>query len=123
MTDVAFLEEIIPGKPPGNDFSSTFGCKSYGLTRIPANWRPAGLAISIGAYRRYRASGTTGVQSFFSEHWHTIAHWIDRAGGHGPLLMRSSGANETVQDRGRYLSVLVEISSVENLATELARFV
>lgn len=86
---------------------SSFGSKATGLSRIPEQWTAPFLCFD--------PDDLSGSNDDFKEISRNIIQYF----GNFPTIIRSSAAAETLADRGRFHSELLEIPSLESIANAI----
>lgn len=83
------------------------GEKAYGLACLPKSWTPAWFILSSECFRDYSGAKTESEKSEILSAWNErcvkIIESSDLAASEN-LIVRSSGVNETLQDRGKFYS-------------------
>ncbi len=78
-----------------------FGCKSAGLGGIPDAWTPKYMSVSRDLFDHWKKTGAVLASVPDVDRWLAANRAIASAG----YIVRSSGVEESLQDRGRFLSL------------------
>ncbi|WP_298257564.1 hypothetical protein [uncultured Litoreibacter sp.] len=80
--------------------SQRFGAKAAGLTTLPSQWTPEFRLIRIDFHKNWLETGELEA-GILQE----VADWQVQLGE--DVIVRSSGVNETIDDRGKYRSIII----------------
>jgi predicted house-cleaning noncanonical NTP pyrophosphatase (MazG superfamily) len=94
------------------EIANIYGAKAAGLFLLPPTWVPTFLAVLTELYNKWRETGKLD-DTIFSD----ILLWIANTKAKR-LIVRSSGRNERITDRGKYRSVIA--SGVDRISIEAA---
>lgn len=86
------------------DFRAEFGSKAWGLTRLPAVWQPDTTIICSQISKFIDSADDKLRREFFES---VISH-IERTHNSASVIVRSSATQETLLDRGRFLSLQLD---------------
>jgi predicted house-cleaning noncanonical NTP pyrophosphatase (MazG superfamily) len=109
MTDsVIFSEDAAPNEwIESQPLKLEFGPKAATLTAVPRAWTPPFVLVSASVF----AANSVGGQALLDLGEQVVTRIRELAGITGRIYVRSSVIGETIWDRGRYRSVLVDLAS------------
>jgi len=81
----------------------TYGVKAAGLSFIPAAWRLDFAALSISPNQLWK----TGSPISSHEEIVALEEWLAQR-SYDRLILRSSGTHETISDRGKFTSIVIQ---------------
>lgn len=85
------------------EITGTYGVKAAGLSFIPPAWRLDFAALSIASNRLWKEGKSIAT----SEEVAALEKWLNER-SYERLILRSSGTDETISDRGKFTSVVVQ---------------
>lgn len=96
--------------------ATKYGVKAAGLAFLPPLWRLEFAAISVAVHKAWRAGADLDADPEIEK----LKEWLsDRS--FERIILRSSGSSETLQDRGKFRSRILERSwDNQKLITEIA---
>jgi hypothetical protein len=112
------------------DFISFYGLKAAGLSLIPSHWTPPYFLISTLLYKRYKdrrihAADPNPIDILNQEEQDLLKDGLDSVIGddNEQVYIRSSAIQESINDRGRYNSIICkgEINELIRHMLELYR--
>lgn len=79
-----------------------YGAKAAGLSFLPLEWRLPFCGLSVSAHETWKSGRSVARHADFKDLW----NWLQE---HGikDVIIRSSGAGETLYDRGKFVSRVV----------------
>ncbi|MDP2698700.1 nucleoside triphosphate pyrophosphohydrolase [Thalassospira sp.] len=124
----SYPEEIIKDLAPeisGGSFSFStfqnvskiFGAKAAGLILLPSTWVPTFIVVPVSFYEKWKEK-----PNCLSDLVNEIFEWAEKS-NIPKVIIRSSGRNETIADRGKYTSIEVgdakDIKQLEDVIAEV----
>ncbi|MGJ0503512.1 MAG: hypothetical protein ACR65X_07140 [Methylocystis sp.] len=86
-----------------------FGGKTLGLLNIPISWRPPAVFISGELFKRWQSAGSVLDANLRKELGFELEQAISTVGIE--VILRSSASDETIRERGQFLSRHVVLST------------
>ena len=109
------LNRLDAGKTKPADLEAvraTYGAKAAGLLSLPPYWTPQFIAIPTSLYSKWRAKGSkiSKALNFAAINLETYLRKFHEL-GFDQVIVRSSAADEDMNDRGRFISLVQEKSA------------
>lgn len=81
-----------------------YGDKAAGLAMLPPAWTPPFVGIPINVHEMWKSQNKVDLSAYQGE----LTDWLETFARDSPLLLRSSGAGESLKDRGSLLTLRLE---------------
>jgi hypothetical protein len=96
-----------------SEFLAHYGQKACGLCLLPPAWVPPFFLIPVSGYLVWKAESEPGLSRYFNKPEIAILIACNTLSGEGlkRLILRSSAVHETMRDRGKYKSIILEDST------------
>ena len=85
------------------EISRTYGVKAAGLSFVPAAWRLDFAALSVAPYQQWKK----GEEISSNDEVIALQEWLANR-NYKQLILRSSGTHETISDRGKFESLVLQ---------------
>ncbi len=100
-------------------FANRYGEKAAGLAMLPPAWTPPFIGIPIDVHQAWATLRRVELAAYSDP----LTHWIKTIAKDSPLLLRSSGAGESLKDRGTLLTLSLDrrptLSNIEAAAEKI----
>lgn len=95
----------------------SFGAKVAGLARVPPLWRPATLLIPTDLFSASAGDEQIAyLRRYFKRVNSIVTGWAQHSENSTQFILRSSSTHESLRDRGKFLSVIINDIKHETLS-------